>query len=34
VERKAEFHDSEEDTTLEAWDVRLEMKAMKDEQLN
>ena len=34
VERKAEFHDSEEDTTSEAWDVRVAIKAMKDEELD
>ena len=34
VERKAGFHDSEEDTTSEAWDVRVAVKAMKDEELD
>ena len=34
VERKAGFHASEEDTTLEAWDVRVAVKAMKDEELD
>jgi len=34
VERKARFHDSEEDTTSEAWDVRVAIKAMKDEELD
>jgi len=33
VERKAGFHDSEEDTTSEAWDVRVAIKEMKDEEL-
>ena len=34
VERKAEFHDSEEDTASEAWDVREVIKAIKDEELD
>lgn len=34
VERKVEFHESEEDTTSEAWDVRVVIKAMKDEELD
>ena len=34
VERKARFHDSEEDTTSEAWDVTVAIKAMKDEELD
>jgi len=34
VERKAGFHDSVEDTTSEAWDVRVAIKAMKDEELD
>jgi len=34
VERKAGFHDSEEDTTSEAWDVRVGIKAMKNEELD
>ena len=34
VERKAGFHASEEDTTSEAWDVRVVVKAMKDEELD
>ena len=34
VERKARFHASEEDTTSEAWDVRVAVKAMKDEELD
>ena len=34
VERKAGFHISEEDTTAEAWDVRVVVKAMKDEELD
>ena len=34
VERKAGFHDSEEDTTSEACDVRVAVKVMKDEELD
>ena len=34
VERKAGFHASEEDTSSEAWDVRVAVKAMKDEELD
>jgi len=34
VERKAGFHDSEEDTASEAWDVRVAVRAMKDEELD
>ena len=34
VERKAGFHVSKEDTTAEAWDVRVAVKAMKDEELD
>lgn len=34
VERKVGFHDSEEDTTSEAWDVRVAIKAMEDEELD
>ena len=34
VERKAGFHGSVEDTTSEAWDVRVAIKAMKDEELD
>ena len=34
VERQAGFHVSEEDTTAEAWDVRVAVKAMKDEELD
>ena len=34
VERQAGFHISEEDTTAEAWDVRVAVKAMKDEELD
>jgi len=30
----AGFHDSEEDTTSEAWNVRVEIKAMQDEELD
>ncbi len=34
VERKVGFHDSEEDITSEAWDVREAIKAIKDEELD
>ena len=34
IERKAKFHDSEEDTASEAWDVRIVVRAMKDEDLD
>lgn len=34
VERKAGFHASEEETTSKAWDVRVAVKAMKDEELD
>jgi len=34
VERKAGFHESEEDITSEAWDVREAIKAIKDEDLD
>ena len=34
VERKAGFHDREEDITLEAWDVREAFKAIKDDELD
>jgi len=34
VERKVGLHDSEEDTTSKAWDVRVEIKAIKDEELD
>ena len=34
VERKAGFHDIEEDTTSKAWDVRVAIEAMKDEELD
>ena len=34
VERKAGFHVRKEDTTAEAWDVRVAVKAMKDEELD
>ena len=33
-ERKAGFHDSEEDITLEAWDMREAVKAIKDDELD
>ena len=31
VDRKAGFHDKEEDITLEAWDVRESVRSVKDE---
>ena len=34
VERKAGFHDREEDITSEAWDVREAVKAIKDDELD
>ena len=34
VNRRAGFHISKEDTTIEAWDVRVAVKAMKDEELD
>jgi len=34
VERQAGFHVIQEDTTTEAWDVRVAVKAMKDEELD
>jgi len=34
VNREAGFHISKEDTTTEAWDVRVAVKAMKDEELD
>ena len=34
VERKVGFHVSKEDTTAEAWDVRVAVKAMKDKELD
>ena len=34
VERKAGFHDKEEDITSEAWDVREAVKAIKDDELD
>jgi len=34
VERKAGFHDREEDITAEAWDVREVVKAIKDDELD
>ena len=34
VERKARFHDREEDITSEAWDVREAVKAIKDDELD
>lgn len=33
VERKAGFHDREEDIIMEAWDVREAIKVIKDEEL-
>jgi len=32
VERKTRFYDKEEDLTLEAWDVRESIRAIKDEE--
>jgi len=34
VDRKAGFHDKEDDTTLEVWDVRESIRAIKDEEIN
>ena len=34
VNRKAGFHISKEDTTTEAWDVRVAVKVMKDAELD
>ena len=34
VDRKASFHDREEDITSEAWDVRESIKAIKEEELD
>ena len=34
VERKAGFHDREEDITPKAWDVREAVKAIKDDELD
>ena len=34
VERKAGFHDREEDIITEAWDVREAIKAIKDDELD
>ena len=34
VERKARFHNQEEDITVEAWDVREVVKAIKDDELD
>jgi len=34
VERKVGFHDNKEETTSEAWDVRVAIKEMKDEELD
>jgi len=34
VEEQAGFHINEGDTTAEAWDVRVAVKAMKDEELD
>jgi len=34
VERKAGFHDREEDITVEAWDVREAVKAIKDDEMD
>ena len=34
LERKAGFHDREEDITAEAWDVREAIKSIKDDKLD
>jgi len=34
VDKRAGFHISKEDTTIEAWDVRVAVKAMNDEELD
>jgi len=34
VERKVGFHDREEDITVEAWDMREAVKAIKDDELD
>ena len=34
VDRKAGFHDKEEDLTSEAWDVREAIMAIKDEEMD
>ena len=34
VDRKAGFHDKEEDITSKAWDVRESVRAIKDEELD
>ena len=34
VDRKAGFHDKEEDLTSEAWDVREAINAIKDEEMD
>ena len=34
VERKARFHDREEDIVAEAWDMREAVKAIKDDELD
>ena len=34
VDRKSCFYDKDEDITLEAWDVRESVRAIKDEELD
>jgi len=34
VDKKARFHDREEDLTSESWDVRETIRAIKDEELD
>jgi len=34
LDRKAGFHDKEENITSEAWDVRESVRAIKDEELD
>ena len=34
MDRKAVFHDKEEDLTLEAWDVKEAIRAIKDEEMD
>jgi len=34
VDKKAGFHDKEEDITSEAWDVRDAIRAIKDEEMD
>jgi len=34
MDRKARFHDKEEDLTSESWDVREAIKTIKDEEMD